>query len=70
MTKDKLMKIILEDEALKKQFWPDEDVSIYNIDTLIKSKNKYLKTIHFLIHDDNINSLNRLYQQTLKAFNL
>jgi len=49
MTRNKLLKELLNHPGLKENFWKDEDVEKYNINTIQSSTNKYIKALAYLI---------------------
>lgn len=73
MRKEKLLKIIVENPDLKKEFWPefktDDKIEDYSSLITLKSQNSFLKTLRNLIMEDKLTE-NQIYKQVLKVFNL
>ena len=48
MNKEKILQTVLQNEKLKEAYWPNEELSILNTRTLIKSENKYIKSLNYV----------------------
>jgi len=69
MNSEELLKKILKSESLKK-YWSDIDVETINRNTLIKSNNKYLKTLHYIINEHSSATKRGRIESIFKIFNL
>lgn len=68
MNKDILLKKILNNESLKKKYWPDlENTKGINVNTLLRKsdelQNDYLKLLHTLFN--NMDSSKRAFNQSI-----
>lgn len=48
MNKENLLKAVLNNEALREKYWKDEDLSTLSTKTLLKSSNKYIRSLTYL----------------------
>jgi hypothetical protein len=69
MNSEELLKKILKSESLN-EYWSDIDVETINRNTLIKSNNKYLKTLHYIINDQSTGTKKVRIESIFKIFNL
>ena len=51
MNKESILRKLLEDEELKKEFWPKEDIDKLNSKSLIRCNSKELKFLYQLFDD-------------------
>jgi hypothetical protein len=55
MSIDDIIKSIVEDPNLKSKYWNDIKPELYNSSTLLRSNNKFLKSLPCLIDKDGSN---------------
>ena len=53
MDKQVVLKEILENKELKAKYWPEIDSENENVNTLIMSKNKYVKSLNSILNTTN-----------------
>jgi hypothetical protein len=68
MNNEELLKKILQSKELNK-FWKDVDIDTINRNTLIKSNNKYLKSLYYILNDSVGTKKGRI-ESIFKLFNL
>ena len=68
MTRNKLLIEILNHPELKEKYWKDEDVKKYNMKTIQRSSNKYIKALFYIIPEQN--STTHSKKNILQIFNL
>jgi hypothetical protein len=70
MNKEKILKKILEDPDLSKQYWPNVNVEEQNTNTLLRSNNKYLISLYYLFEESNQKSFIGMISKIKTTFQL
>ena len=70
MNEREILKSILNNEKLKEKYWPEIQPEKYNLQSLIRSKNKYLIALHHLLTDTNINLSHGFKGNLKKVFDI
>ena len=63
MNNNKILTEIINNKTLKEEYWPDIDPAEFNVDNLLVSDNKYLKSIYYLLREENDKQLSGLYKK-------
>lgn len=53
MNREIILKEILENKELKEKYWPNETANKWNCQNLIKSDNKFLRSLYFIFNEEN-----------------
>jgi hypothetical protein len=60
MSTDEILQKILANPDLKEKYWPEiKDSSSQNVNTILMSKNIYLRYLHAILSDQNDNTRNQ-----------
>ena len=70
MNKEQILKAVLRDNDLKTKYWPSLNPDEHNMNTILKENNKFLKALHQILNDDNLNLTNGLKGKLKEVFNI
>jgi len=56
MSTDDILKKVLENPDLKEEYWPEIDPITQNVNTILTSRNIYLRYLHIIFSDQNDNT--------------
>lgn len=68
MNKDRILKEILENKELKEKYWPNEDANKWNCRNLLKSDNKFLRSLYFIFDEENKTRFTRMIKGIKDTF--
>jgi len=70
MNENAILKAILSDPTLKKKYWPEINASSQNMKTLLRSDNRYVKSLYYLIDSKQITTQKQMINSIKRTFNL
>lgn len=70
ISKYSILKEIVNNEDLRKLYWPDIDPKSINLDNLRMFNNRYLNVLGELINETRTDRLNAMYNRILNEFEL
>lgn len=68
MNRDIILKEILENKELKEKYWPNEDTNKWNCQNLLKSDNKFLRSLYFIFDEENKTRFTRMIKGIKDTF--
>ena len=70
MNKSNILQEILKNKDLKEKYWPDEDIEKYNPENILRSENKYIKSIYYVFDESNRSKFTRMISGIKDTFSI
>lgn len=68
--KNTILQEILKNKDLKEKYWPDEDIEKYNPENILRSENKYIKSIYYVFDESNRSKFTRMISGIKDTFSI
>lgn len=68
--KNTILQEILKNKDLKEKYWPHEDIEKYNPENILRSENKYIKSIYYVFDESNRSKFTRMISGIKDTFSI